>query len=405
MQRTNDIFRALKYRNFRLFFPGLAATQVGIWVQNVAISWLVYDLTQSPLMMGTVMFFNAIPLLLVTPFAGIIVDKLNRHKLLMAVQILFAVQALLFTLVTAAGAAEVWSIIALGILLNTIVAIDTPLRQSTFVYLVDDKRDLSNAISLNSSCFNLARLVGPAIGGLLLAHTPIYTCFLVNFLCLVPSIVLVGMMRITEVKSEAVQRESFMQSMQVGLAYSWGTPQIRYLLAYMGVFCFFIMVYPMLAPIYTAEVLHADADMLGYLLAATGVGSLLSSILTAALSSTTHVRKILLGGVLLSCVSMAGLGLTQSPASALGLMFLLGFGSTTFLTPETMLIQAVIDDDKRGRVMALNGLCYLAPTSFASLFAGSAAHALSLPGTLYLLSALMLALALFISFRLSQLHF
>ena len=402
MRQANDMFRALKYRNFRLFFPGLAASQVGIWVQTVAISWLVYDITHSALAMGTVMFCNSIPLFTITPFAGALVDRCDRKKLLMAVQALFALQALLMTLITAAGVAALWNIIALGMLLNTIAAIDAPLRQSTFVCLVDDKRDLGNAISLNSACFNLARLVGPAIGGLLLAHAPVSICFLVNFLCLVPAIVLVAMMKIHDAKSPAVQQESFVQSMLTGVAYAWHTPVVRYLLVYMGVFCFLIMVYPMLMPIYTAETLHAQADMLGYLLGATGVGSLLASLLTAVLKSVSRLRMLLWVGAAISCGAFAGMALTQSAVWALGFMFLLGFGSTTFLTPETMLIQSVIDDDKRGRVMALNALCYLAPTAFASLFAGGLAHALTLPYTLLLLGGLMLAIATLLSLKLRQ---
>lgn len=405
MTRFYDMFRALKYRNFRLFFPGLAVSQVGIWVQTVAISWLVYDLTKSPLVMGSVMFCNSIPLFLVTPFAGIIVDKFDRHKLLMAVQLLFALQALIMAIITAVGATAVWNIILLGMLLNAIAAIDAPLRQSSFVCLVDDKADLGNAISLNSSCFNLARLVGPAIGGLLIAHTPIWVCFFTNFLCLIPSIILVGMMRMSDTRAATTRQESFGESMRAGLAYAWRTPQVRYLLAYMGVFCFLIMVYPTLMPIYTAEALHTGADMLGYLLGATGVGSLLASLFTAMLSSAPHLRRVLFGGAVLSCASLAGLAFTTSPAVALGLMFLLGFGSTTFLTPETILIQNVLEDDKRGRVMALNALFYLAPTAFANLAAGSLTHALTLPCTLLLLAGCMLALALLLSARLAKLRF
>lgn len=177
MNKLQKMFRAFKYRNFRLFFPGLAISQIGIWIQNIAISWLVYDITKSPHAMGTVMFFNAIPLVVVTPFAGIIVDKFSRHKLLFLVQILFAVQAFLIAFFTMIGHINIPIIIALGIFLNCIAAIDAPLRQSTFVLLVDDEKDLPNAISLNASCFNVARFIGPAIGGLLIAYTNVGICF------------------------------------------------------------------------------------------------------------------------------------------------------------------------------------------------------------------------------------
>ena len=177
MHTLSSAFRALKYRNFRLFFPGVAISQIGLWIQNVAISWLVYDMTKSPLTMGTVMFFNAIPLFILTPFAGVIIDKFNRHKLLIIVQLLFAIQAFLITLITFLGTIQIWNIILLGVFLNCIAAIDVPLRQSTFVCLVDNPKDLGNAISLNSTCFNVARLLGPAIAGLLIAHAGVKACF------------------------------------------------------------------------------------------------------------------------------------------------------------------------------------------------------------------------------------
>ena len=163
------IFRAFKYRNFRLFFPGIFLSQIGVWLQNIAISWLVYDITKSAMTMGTVLFFNAIPLFALSPFAGVLVDKFDRKKLLLAVQILYSVQAFLITALTLSGHIQIWSIIVLGIFLNAVAAIDAPLRQSSFSLLVDDKEDLANAISLNSSCFNAARFIGPAIGGLLIA--------------------------------------------------------------------------------------------------------------------------------------------------------------------------------------------------------------------------------------------
>ena len=177
MNRLLSTFKSLKYRNFRLFFPGLIVSQIGIWIQNIAIGWLVYDMTRSPFMMGFIMFCNAIPLFLLTPFVGVFIDKLNKHKLLMLIQILFASQALIISILTFCGLLRIWNIIILGLFLNVIAAVDLPLRQSIFVHLVDDKKDLGNAISLNSTCFNLARLVGPAIAGILVASVGVGVCF------------------------------------------------------------------------------------------------------------------------------------------------------------------------------------------------------------------------------------
>lgn len=405
MNKFKDMFRALKYRNFRLFFPGLAVSAIGIWIQNIAINWLVYDITQSPFTMGVVMFFNAIPLFLVTPFAGVIVDKFDRHKLLMLVQILYSVQALLMAILSFMGLLKIWNIILLGMLLNSIAAIDAPLRQSTFVCLVDDKKDLGNAISLNSSCFNIARLLGPAIGGLLIAYTNVSICFLINFLCLVPIILLVRLMDIKDKKCEEIQRETILAGLKEGISYAVKMPQILTLLLYIGMFCFLIMIYPMLLPIYTVEILKANADMLGFILGAAGIGALLSSLLLATKTSTKNLREIIFFGVLLVCICFIGLGFCHSEIIALVLMFGVGFGSTALLTPENMLLQSVIDDDKRGRIMSLNSLCFLGTTSISSFFAGSVAHLFGISNTFIILGGLMIITALILSFRLSKLKF
>lgn len=205
--KLTQTFRSLKYRNFRLFFPGLITSQVGIWIQNVALSWVVYDMTQSPFMMGTIMFLNTIPLFIITPFAGVIVDKFNRHRLLMIIQICFALQAFLMAAITLGGYLRIWNIIILGVFFNIVAAIDAPLRQSTYVLLVDDKNDLGNAISLNSTCFNMARLLGPAVAGVLLSAVGAGWCFAINFLCILPCVFL----KFKDEKSEKVKMKLYLK--------------------------------------------------------------------------------------------------------------------------------------------------------------------------------------------------
>lgn len=405
MNKLHEMFRGFKYRNFRLFFPGLAVSQIGIWIQNIAISWLVYDITKSPFVMGLIMFLNAVPLFIVTPFAGVIADKFDRHKLLMTVQILFALQALLMTVFTFTGLIAIWNIVILGIFLNCIAAIDAPLRQSTFICLVDNKQDLGNAISLNSSCFNVARLLGPAIGGLIIAYFGVGVCFLVNFICLVPSIFLVKMMVIKDIKCEKIRNETIFEGLKEGFLYCFRTPQIFTLLMYLGSFCFLIMIYPMLMPIYTADVLNEKADILGFLLGATGVGSLLSSLLLAMKKTTSNLRKIIFSGTVLSCLCFIAIGLIKSEFILMFLMFGAGLGLTAVLTPENMLLQSVIEDDKRGRVMSMNSMCFLGTTSLSSLFAGTVAHIFGISNTFIILGLMMLIIGCILSCRLSKLKF
>lgn len=405
MHGLSSAFRALKYRNFRLFFPGIAISQIGIWIQNVAIAWLVYDITKSPLTMGSVMFFNAIPLFVLTPFAGVIIDKFNRHRLLIFVQILFCVQALMITLLTFFDVIQIWNIVALGIFLNCIAAIDVPLRQSTFVCLVDDPKDLGNAISLNSTCFNVARLLGPAIAGLLIAHAGITVCFFVNFLCIIPMIFLVKALKIKDIKCGQIQNETILEGLKEGIDYALKTPEILTLLLYLAAFSFIGMTYPMLMPIYTSEILHDRADTLGFLMGAAGVGALVSSLFLAAKTSLTGMRRILFAGACVFSTGFITLGLCHTKIAAICAMFAVGLGMTSSITPDNTLTQAVVDDDKRGRVMSLNAICYMGTTSISSFVAGFIANLIGIANTLVLFGTVMLLFGIGFGYRFSKLNF
>ena len=333
MNRIASAFRSLKYRNFRLFFPGLVTSQVGIWIQNVAISWVVYEITNSPFMMGLIMFFNTIPLFLVTPFAGVIIDKFNRHKLLMMIQLLFALQSFLIAVFALSGHLRIWNIVLLGVFLNIIAAIDTPLRQSTYIRLVDDKRDLSNAISLNSTCFNVARLIGPALAGVLLSLVGAGGCFLINFFCIFPSVILVAMMRFEDKKSDKIKNETILEGLKEGWEYAFSSEQILTLLAFIGLFAFIALSYPMLMPIYTKDVLHGDSRVLGYVMSSAGIGALCSSIFLAAKTTLRGLKYILCVGAFLLSAAFICLGFTNNLVPACVFMFCVGFGMTSAMTP------------------------------------------------------------------------
>ncbi len=395
MNKITNIFRALKYRNFRLFFPGLIISQIGIWLQNIAISWLVYEMTNSALLMGIIMFFNAIPLFAVSPFAGVIIDKFNKHKLLMTIQILFALQAFLISIITLTGHIKIIYIILLGAMLNIIASIDIPLRQSTFVNLVDDKKDLSNAISLNSTCFNIARLLGPIFAGILIAKTSVGICFLINFLCFLPSIFLVKAMKITDIKDEHVKNESILEGLKEGIDYAFHDNYIFILLVYLAVFSFLGMIYPMLMPIYTKDVLAQNADILGRLMGMAGIGALISSLI---LSYKTTIRGLL--GFMCSAFILMGAGfiilsLTTNLNTALIGMLIIGFGTTGGLTPANTLLQTFVDDDKRGRVMSLHAICYVGPLSVSNFFAGTLTHAIGISKAFGIIGILIVICALY----------
>lgn len=405
MNKFTTTFRAFKYRNFKLFFPGLAISQIGIWIQNIAISWIVYDITKSPLTMGTVMFFNAIPLFLLTPFMGVFVDKYNRHKLLFLVQVLFAVQALLMTLITMSEHVQLINIILCGMFLNCVASLDAPLRQSTFVLLVDDKQDLQNAITLNASMFNIARFIGPAIGGLLIAYTNITFCFFINFLCILPNIFLVKMMKIDDNKSIKIKNENIFDGLKIGIKYVFHEPQILLLQIYLAVFCLLILAYPVLMPIYTVEVLKSNAHILGYIMSAVGVGSLITSLILSSKTTINGMKKILYLGCLSICLTYILLGFVHNIYLTIIIMFFAGIGLTCVTSPQNILLQNIIDEEKRGRVMSINTLCYMGTISLSSYLCGILAHNFGIKYTFIILGIIMLIIGSFLSYKMSKFNY
>ena len=405
MNRIASAFRSLKYRNFRLFFPGLVTSQVGIWIQNVAISWVVYEITNSPFMMGLIMFFNTIPLFLVTPFAGVIIDKFNRHKLLMMIQVLFALQSFLIAVFALSGHLRIWNIVLLGVFFNIIAAIDTPLRQSTYIRLVDDKRDLSNAISLNSTCFNVARLIGPALAGVLLSLVGAGGCFLINFFCIFPSVILVAMMRFEDKKSDKIKNETILEGLKEGWEYAFSSEQILTLLAFIGLFAFIALSYPMLMPIYTKDVLHGDSRVLGYVMSSAGIGALCSSIFLAAKTTLRGLKYILCVGAFLLSAAFICLGFTNNLVPACVFMFCVGFGMTSAMTPENTLLQSIVDDDKRGRIMSIHTICFTGVTSLSSFVIGSVTQVIGISRSMILFGSILFAAGIFFTVKFCRMQF
>ena len=230
----NVTFRVFKYRNFRLFFPGLIISQIGIWVQSVAINWLVYNLTNSALLTGISLFISHLPLLFFTLIAGGIIDKLNKHRLLITIQYLFLLQSFILCVLFCFKAINIFNIIALGFFMNILLAMDGPLRQSLFVYLVKDKKDLTNAISINSSCFNIVKTLGPSISGLIITYLGYGMCFFVNFLCILPNLFLICKMRIKTKKKRA--RTTLFKDLKDGFKYIILNNKIFYLQLFFGGF-------------------------------------------------------------------------------------------------------------------------------------------------------------------------
>jgi MFS family permease len=375
------ITRALSHRNYRLFFGGQSISLIGTWMQQIALSWLVYRITGSALLLGVVGFASNIPVFVIAPFAGLLADRWNRHKMVIVIQCAATVQALILAVLVLTNLITVWQIIALGVLLGIINAFDIPTRQSFVVDMVERREDLGNAIALNSSMFNVARLLGPSVAGILIAAVGEGYCFLINAISYIPVIIALLMMRIKS--QQTVGRSAHVvRELKEGFKYAFGFTPIRSLLFLLALVSLIGMPYSILMPIFAKNVLHGDAHTLGFLVGASGIGALIGAIY---LASRKSVRG--LGRVIPISAGMFGAGLLTFSFSrflplSLMLMVITGFGMITQMASSNTVLQTIVDEDKRGRVMAFYTMSIRGMSPFGSLLAGSLAASIGAPNTL-----------------------
>ena len=382
------MFRVFKYKNFRLFFPGLIISQIGIWMQNVAISWLVYEVTNSAFITGFTTFVSTLPLFFFTPVAGVLIDKFNKHKFLLLLQVLFLIQAVIITTLFYTDKIHLLNIIFSGIFMNTLISIDGPLRQSLFINLVDDKKDLTNAISVNSSCFNLVKLLGPAISGIVIVNLSVGVCFIANAILIIPNIILVALMNIKD--NSKHEEKNFLNNLKDGIRYVAKTPKILYLQLFLALFCFIIM---MLMPIFTKDIYNANADILGYIMASIGFGALISSLLIASKKNNDNLKTIMLTACFTLGISLILFGTIKNIYFSLIIAFLIGLCITGFVTPQISLLQSVIDNNLRGRVMSYNTIAILGASSLGTIFSGIVTELIGITNTFILYGIILITIA------------
>jgi MFS family permease len=375
------IFRSLKYRNYRLFFSGQSVSLIGTWIQRLAMPWLVYHITDSTLLLGVVGFAAQIPTFILAPFAGALVDRWNRYHVLIITQILATLQSLALAFFFFTGIIQVWHIVILSILLGCINAIDMPARQSFVVEMIEKRQDLGNAIALNSLMVNGARFIGPSLAGVLIAATNEGICFLINGITYFFVIVSLLMMKIPK-KTIKPQHPRVLKGIKEGFGYTFGFAPIRYIILLLSVISLMGMPYAVLMPVFAKDILHGGSHTFGFLMGASGTGALISAVYMA-------YRKSVLGLDRLIPVSAAvfGTGLIVFSISrifwmSLTLMFISGFGMLMQMTASNTIIQTIVDDDKRGRVMSFYMMAFVGTAPFGSLLAGAIATSLGAPNTL-----------------------
>ncbi len=383
-------WRALRWRNFRLYFSGQTISLIGTWMTRLATSWLVYRLTGSALLLGIVGFSGQIPTFLFAPFAGVWVDRLDRRRVLVVTQILAMLQSLALAALTLSRHINIQEIIWLSAFQGLINAFDMPARQAFLVQMVEDKQDLGNAIALNSSMVNLARLVGPSLAGAVIAVSGEGACFLIDGISYIAVIASLLAMRLTAAVAKPTV-DSMRSQLKEGWAYVSGFAPVRTILLLFAMVSLMGWPFTVLMPIFAGKILHGGPHTLGFLMGAVGVGALVSAMSLA-------LRKTVLGlgrMIPLSTVALgAGLilfGLSRSLWISLMLMLVCGFGMMQQMAASNTIIQTIVEDSKRGRVMSFYAMAFVGMAPFGSLLAGVLAHAIGAPRTVMLSGACCLA--------------
>jgi MFS family permease len=397
------IFRTLSYRNYRLFFTGQSISLIGTWMQRVAMSWLVYHLTSSEFLLGLVSFLGLIPVFVLSPFAGVLADRFHRLNLLIATQALAMLQALLLAVLVMTGLIRIGHLMVLASILGLINAFDTPIRQAFTAELVEKKEDLGNAIALNSAMFNGARIVGPTLAGLLIALFGEGFCFLLNGISYLAVLTALLRMKIPPAV-KMVHKQKLLKGLKEGFFYSFGFAPIKAVLFLLMAVSIMGMPYMVLMPVFAKDILHGGSHTLGFLMGAAGGGALCGAIYLAQRKTVAGLEGVIPLMTGLFSLGLIGFALSRHQWLSLLLLLIAGFGLMVQMASCNTILQTIVDDDKRGRVMSLYVMCVMGTTPIGSLLAGAAASRLGAPETLMIGGGCCLAGALLFMLKLQSIR-
>lgn len=365
--------RALRYPNFRLYFSGQAVSLIGTWMQRMAVSWLVFKLTHSELMLGLVVFAGQIPIMLLSPYGGALTDRHSRYKVLLATQIASMIQAGLMAGVVISGHYNILVIIILSVVLGIINAFDTPARQSLMIRLIDDKKDLPNAIALNSSMVTLARLLGPVAAGLILSSFGEGVCFGVNFISFVAVIVSLMLMKIKP-EPEKANKQDIWQGLKDGYSYLQQHAGIRSVILLMACTSFFVMPYSTLLPVFATDIFHGNVTTFSWLNSISGLGALGGAIYMATLKPGKSLLKIIAYCSAQFAISLILFSLTGLFPLALCFIMAAEYGMMSQIAASNTYIQTHVDENMRGRIISYYVMAFQGMQPIGSLLIGFLAH-------------------------------
>lgn len=394
------MLRALAHRNFRLFFGGQVVSLVGTWITTTATNWLVYRLTGSAFLLGVVGFAGQFPAFVLGPFAGIVVDRWDRHRLLVLTQTISMAQSFALAVLVLSGRITLGWIIGLSVVQGLVNAFDMPARQAFLLTMIENRDDLGNAIALNSSMVNLARLIGPSIAGVVIAATSEGWCFLIDGVSYVAVIVALLRMRIARAAAAPVVRPSALQQFREGLVYAFGFRPIRSIILLLAIVSLVGVPYSVLMPVFASEVFHGGPHTLGLLMTSSGCGALLGALWLARRRSVVGLGRVIPTASALFGIGLIGFSFAHNLWVAIPCLTVAGFGFMTQMASSNTVIQTIVDDEMRGRVMGFYMMAFLGTAPFGSLIAGwlssriGASHTLLAGGVCCVVGALWFASAL-----------
>lgn len=394
------VTRALQHRNFRLFFGGQSVSLVGTWITRIATSWLVYRLTGSALMLGVAGFAGQIPTLIVTPFAGVLVDRMDRRRILVITQVASLLQSAALAVLTLAGIITVPQIIGLQILQGCINSFDTPARQAFISEMVDDRADLPNAIALNSSMVNGARIIGPSIGGVLIALFGEGWCFAIDAISYIGVVASLVAMRVTPRAGSGAPRMHILDELSHGWGYILRSIPIRTVLLLVGTISFAGTSYTVLMPALAAQVMHGGPNTLGVLMAATGVGAFTGAVYLAARESVLGLGRIIMMSAITFGAGLIAFSFVGTVWLACLVLAVVGGAFILQLAGSNTVLQTIVEEHLRGRVMAFYTMAFFGTVPLGSLLGGAVAERFGAPLTVRLSGIVCVAAGLWFAWRL-----
>ena len=398
---NKSTFRAFRSRNYRLYFSGQSVSLIGTWMQRTSVYWLVYVQTQSTFMLGLAVFTTQFPSFLFSLLGGVVSDRYNRYKVLLFTQIASMIQATLLTILVLFNQYTVWEILTLNVLLGVINAFDVPARQAMVYEMVDDKEDLSNAIALNSSMVNLARLLGPAMAGIVLEELGAGICFLINTLSFAAVILSLLLMRLPKYIPKPYAKK-VIGELKEGFTYLKQTPSIGFVILFLACISLLVLPFTTLLPVYAKVIFKGNASVFGYLNSAIGLGAVSGTIFLASLKPGVNLKKILFINTLIFGFGLIAFSHITNLPVALFFAVITGFGMMSQVTVSNTIIQTTVSVAMRGRVISYFAMAFFGMQPLGGLLVGGVSSYIGTPNTILTEGVLALLIALLFSYMLRQ---